>query len=48
MEIKFFAKDVIGKKPTKSGDTFKAKFMGRTATFQVTEISGPSIFAVLK
>lgn len=45
MEIKFFAKDVIGKQPQKVGDTFSAKFMGGKRKFKVTALSHGCIMA---
>jgi hypothetical protein len=44
MSIKFFMRDVIGAKPKKVGDVFKARFMGSVEKFVVTEISGDMIF----
>jgi hypothetical protein len=35
MQMKFFPSDVIGKKPTKVGDTFKAEVFGSQSTFRV-------------
>lgn len=45
MEIKFFNRDVIGRKPKKVGDIFKAQFMGCKATFVVTQFVNGCIFA---
>lgn len=45
--IKFFPKDVIGKKPKKAGDHFEAVFLGSKGTFEVTEMYDGFFFAVL-
>jgi hypothetical protein len=45
--IKFLPKDVEGKQPKKVGDKFKAKFLGKMGTFEVTEWYGDFFFAVL-
>lgn len=37
MQIKFFDKDIIGKLPTRMGDTFQANFFGGVRTFKVEE-----------
>lgn len=47
MDIKFFARDVIGAQPTKPGDSFEAIFFGELHTFKVTELVNGCIFAEL-
>jgi hypothetical protein len=47
MPIKFFPRDVIGKKPKHVGDVFQATFLGSTGTFKVTEMHDGFFFAVL-
>lgn len=47
MPIKFFPRDVEGRKPRKSGDVFQARFLGQTGTFKVTEMHDGFFFAVI-
>ncbi|NTF17635.1 hypothetical protein G6L37_04430 [Agrobacterium rubi] len=47
MPIKFFPRDVEGKKPRKIGDKFQARFLGETGSFKVTEMHDGFFFAVL-
>ena len=47
MPIKFFPRDVEGKKPKKVGDVFQAQFLGQTGTFKVTEMYDGFFFAVI-
>ncbi|MBY3432578.1 hypothetical protein HFN89_00125 [Rhizobium laguerreae] len=48
MPIKFFPKDVIGKKPKKVGDVFRAQFMGGEGKFKVSEFYGDMFFATIE
>jgi hypothetical protein len=47
LPIKFFPSDVIGRKPKKVGDTFKAKFFGGRQRFKVIEYDEHMYFAVI-
>ena len=47
LPIKFFPNDVIGRKPKKVGDTFKAKFFGGRQRFKVIEYDEQMYFAVI-
>jgi hypothetical protein len=47
MSFKFFPKDVIGCQPKKIGDRFTARLMGGVAKFEVEELRGEIIMAVL-
>ncbi len=47
LPIKFFPNDVIGRKPKKVGDTFKAKFFGGQQRFTVIEYDEQMYFAVI-
>lgn len=47
LPIKFFPNDVIGRKPKKVGDTFKAKFFGGKQRFKVIEFEEQMYFAVI-
>lgn len=48
MEIKFFPRDVVGKKPKKVGDTFKAEFFGGVQKFVVTDYRSDAYMAEMK
>lgn len=47
LPVKFFPRDVIGKKPKKIGDKFEARFITGVQTFEVTEFGDGVFFGVL-